>query len=279
MDYNSITQGWIDVNTPNLTPKINIGEYDKYALAYGYTSIGALKAGEFLFQEFLIDNMLGSIPVVNQVTALFQLDFSEDEVGLVEGYNLRIPGISEVENVVAILRGGFFNKDTGEFKSRNVVRIINELSSLFSIPLKNIDKIGRLISGAFASSGDAWALDVVQWYRGNSDAAEFTNAIKTGNTQYIQTFAEQAFGNDRVVNHITDLLASDDSLRLSLRNDDYFMFTNKDGEREKKDIPPATKMRYRRLTTLALSRAISKSKYRRLKPKEKTAVLQRIINY
>jgi len=250
-----------------------------FALAYGYTTIGTLKAGEFLFQEFLIDSMLGSIPVVNQLSALVRIGFGEDGIKLEEGYSLRIPVLSEATDILAIIRNGFINQDTGEFKSRNLVRVITKLSSVFGIPLTNLDKIGRLIAGALASGGDPWAIDVVQWYRGTSNATEFTNAIKTGNTTYIESFAEQAFENSRVVNHITDLLASDASLRLSLKDEDYFIYQNKDGERERKDIPSTIKTRYRRLTALALQRVISKSKYRSLKPKQKVAVLQRIINY
>jgi len=250
-----------------------------FALAYGYTTVGALAAGEFFFQEFLMESMLGSIPVLNQVTALLRFRFDEDGVRLEEGYNLRIPVISELEDVVAILSRGFINEDTGEFKSRNVIRILSKLGSIFGIPLANLDKIGRLIAGAVATSGEPWAIDVVQWYRGTSNAQEFSNAIKTGNTTYIESFAEQAFENTRVVNHITDILGSDPSLRLSLRNEDYFITVDEDGNRKRNEIPPSMKTRYRRFTVLALQKVMSKTAYRKLKPKEKVAVMQRIINY
>jgi hypothetical protein len=250
-----------------------------FALAYGYTTVGALAAGEFFFQEFLMESMLGSIPVLNQVTALLRFGFDEDGVRLEEGYNLRIPVISELEDVVAILSRGFINEDTGEFKSRNVVRILSKLGSIFGIPIANLDKIGRLIAGAVATSGEPWAIDVVQWYRGTSNAQEFSNAIKTGNTTYIESFAEQAFENTRVVNHITDILGSDPSLRLSLRNEDYFITVDEDGNRKRNEIPPSMKTRYRRFTVLALQKVMSKTAYRKLKPKEKVAVMQRIINY
>ena len=68
MDYHNITQGWISLNTPNSTPKITPGIYDKYAITYGYimlageitgikhSSLDGLAAGYTLEQSEILDN-------------------------------------------------------------------------------------------------------------------------------------------------------------------------------------------------------------------------------
>lgn len=250
------------------------------AVAYGYTTGAALMAGEFIVQELLIDNLLGSIPFLNMITGLIRFEANaEGELVLRQGFEPRIPGFEQMSNIVRIIGTGFVNEDTGEFQFRKVLRILFEFGEIFGIGASNIDKMGRLIASGFASSGQGWAIDWLQWYKGTTNAQELTNAIQSGNSAYIGNFVEEAFGETSVGTHITNLLASDPTLRLSLKNEDYFIYTDEDGERQTMDIPSSTKTRYRRLTVLALRKLIRSSKYRKLKAKDKVAALQRVINY
>ena len=45
MDYHAMTQGWIGSNTPNSSPKITPGVYDRYAITYGYIMLAGEVTG------------------------------------------------------------------------------------------------------------------------------------------------------------------------------------------------------------------------------------------
>jgi primase-polymerase (primpol)-like protein len=74
------------------------------------------------------------------------------------------------------------------------------------------------------------------------------------------------------------ILNSDSNIRLSLKSANFFT-AEKDGVTSTYDIPQATRSFYTTLTMQALSRLIIRGGYTRMNDTQKTAIVQRVINY
>jgi hypothetical protein len=233
---------------------------------------------EFWVNDFLWNNVVGSLPYVNSLTNLISFDL-EAPLLIQEGYQFSVPLYTELFTVVEALSTGVFYKDTGEFNFRKALRILESVLTPFGVPLRNIRSIVEIVFGTAAGVGNTKAIDVVQWFAGQSDSQAFSEAIKTGNRTYINKYVEDAYTDARVVRHIVDLTTADSSIRLSLKNEDSFITVDEEGKRTTHNVPLSVKSAYRRLTLKAIRSLMSKREYRRLTAKKKAETLQRVINY
>ena len=84
MDYHAITQGWVGDFTPNAAPKITIGNYDRYAITYGYIIlIPYLSAmlDTLYYQDSINPNAVGVIKLIeNNISSLFSFLLSSSEI-------------------------------------------------------------------------------------------------------------------------------------------------------------------------------------------------------
>jgi hypothetical protein len=118
------------------------------------------------------------------------------------------------------------------------------------------------------------SVEVMNWYMSRTPAQGLTASVINGDKKAIEVYLDEKFSNSLVQNEIAKLLSSDTSLRLSLRNDDTFVYKGKTYE-----IPEYRKDKYNRYAQKALQKLITNSAYRRLSNKDKIKSIQRIINY
>jgi hypothetical protein len=244
-------------------------------LALGYTDMDDALF-EFVVNDFVWGGVVGSIPMINQLTSLLQFD--KDKFIKV-GYEAQLPFFSQLVSIVEEFSYGLINQDTGEFNFRRASKIFQEALGVIGVPLNNIEKIFRLVFGLTGALGDNTSIELNQWFAGQTDAQALTAAVQSGSRAAINNYVEEAFNNTKVQNEIVNLLSNDSSLKLSLRNEDYFIDVQEDGTRKKVDIPSFKKSKYRRLQMSALMRLFTKGAYRRLSNKQKAQSIQRIINY
>ena len=242
--------------------------------------IGRIDDEDALFEgivnDFVWGNIVGSIPYINTLTQLMRFD---QDTFITTGYEFRVPVLSDVFQIIEIISNGLVNKDTGEVKGRQILRIFETLLLPLGIPLANIRKIVEMLVGVGSSFGFEAAVDASQWFAAQTDAQALSEAVSTGNKTFINKYVEDAFSNVRVAEHIAEILQEDKTIKLSLKNEDYFITVDNEGKRTTHTVLPGMKARYRKHTMNAIKKLLSKSNYRRLKPKKKAEVLQRIINY
>ena len=245
------------------------------AMAMGYTNADDALF-EFLVNNFVWGNVVGSMPMFNQITSLLQFD--QDTVVRV-GFEPQLPFIGELVNIVEQFSYGLINGNTGEFNYRRALRILNEVLTPFGVPAKKIEEIFKLTFNIGSLFGDKTSSDVSQWFAGQTDAQALTKAVTDRNKSAVNSYVDEVFSNSRVQNEIVGLLLSDNSFRISLFNEDTFIDVQKDGSRKIVKIPPMVKSKYRRLQMNAIMKLISKGKYRSLSKKQKLQSIQRIISY
>lgn len=231
---------------------------------------------EAIVNDFVWGNIVGSLPYVNTFTQLMRFD--QDRV-ITTGYEFRVPLLSDFFQIVEIISNGLVNKDTGELKGRQILRIFETMLVPLGIPLPNIRKIVEMLVGVGSSFGFEAAIEASQWFAAQNDAQALSEAVSNGNRTFINKYVEDAFSNVKVAEHIAELLQEDRTIKLSLKNEDYFITVDADGKRTTHDVPAPMKSKYRKHTMNAIKKLLGKSAYLRLKPKERAKVLQRIINY
>jgi hypothetical protein len=231
---------------------------------------------EAVVNDFVWGNIVGSLPYINTLTQLMRFD---PEKVITTGYEFRVPILSDVFQIIEIISNGLINQDTGNVKGRQILRIFEIALLPLGIPLGNIRKIVEMLVGVGSSFGLETAIDASQWFAAQTDAQALSEAVSTGNRTFINKYVEDAFSNVRVAEHIAEVLQQDRTIKLSLKNEDYFITVDADGKRTTHDVPAPMKTKYRKHTMNAIKKLLGKSAYLRLKPKDKAKVLQRIINY
>jgi hypothetical protein len=242
--------------------------------------VGRVNPEDALFEgivnDFIWGNIVGSIPYTNTLTQLMRFD---QKTVISTGYEFRVPLLSDFFQVVEIISNGLVNQDTGELKGRQILRLFEVVLMPLGISLQNVRKIVEMLVGIGSAFGFETAVDASQWFAAQTDAQALSEAVSTGNRTFINKYVEDAFSNVRVAEHIAELLQEDRTIKLSLKNEDYFITVDADGKRTNHSVKASMKTKYRKHTMNAIKKLLSKSAYLRLKPKDQAKVLQRIINY
>ena len=230
------------------------------------------EAFEFWINDVLWGNIVGSIPIVNQISQALQWDI---ETGIRLGYDFKMPIISEVTQLVQI--GSTLSN--GKNIERKVIKMLEVISSIWGIPLKNFNRSISTISRLIGKRGNKEAMWLYRFYNNKSKAEGLNEAIKTSNTKQIQVYTAERFSNIRVQNEIVKLLANNPEEKLNLYSVDTFRKKKEDGTYEEYKIPEKTREKYFILAQRSLQKLMSLSSYRKLKDPEKIKAIQRVINY
>jgi hypothetical protein len=166
----------------------------------------------------------------------------------------------------------------GSLNMRKVLRIFEQALQPFGVPLASISRLVQTIFGFGAKLGNPTSMEAVQWFAGQTDAVALTQAIKAGDRNRINYYISQVYSSVPVQKEIMRILNSDSNIRLSLKSANFFT-AEKDGVTSTYDIPQATRSFYTTLTMQALSRLIIRGGYTRMNDTQKTAIVQRVINY
>jgi hypothetical protein len=242
----------------------------------GYYNAEDDVAFELVFNEILWSGLIGSFPIVNLFTSLIQFD---KQTIIRQGFEPTLPGFGEISQVVNLLSTGLFYKDTGDLNFRKVLRLFGEILAPLGIPLKNIERLVRLIFGIGSGLGLDFAREGMQWFMGQTDAQALTEAIKRGDKGAIEYFIEQTFENTVVQKEMLRLALSDKNIRFSFKNDTSFVVTDSKGNRKTFRIQPSVRSFYTQSTNTALRRLFQSGRYKAFSNQEKAKVAQRIINY
>jgi hypothetical protein len=229
---------------------------------------------ELFVNEIIWGNLVGSVPLLNILTSSIEFD---PKTFLRVGYEPELPGIGELVKVAEIISSGLTMQD-GSLNMRKVLRIFEQALQPFGVPLASISRLVQTIFGFGAKLGNPTSMEAVQWFAGQTDAVALTQAIKAGDRNRINYYISQVYSSVPVQKEIMRILNSDSNIRLSLKSANFFT-AEKDGVTSTYDIPQATRSFYTTLTMQALSRLIIRGGYTRMNDTQKTAIVQRVINY
>ncbi len=236
---------------------------------------------DFIFNEFLWDNLIGSIPYINQFTQMWRWNFDKEKGTITKaGFDPRIPLLSEFLNITKDFSSIVFFNPTEQDKERNARKyyeIIEEVTHMFGIPIKNARKIGQLASGIFAEYGSKEGRKLDMLFNNKTRSEAYYDAIKQGNREEINGYVSDRFDNLNVQNEIVRLGMEKQTVKIY--DVTYFRAMDEDGKYKEYSISQGVSDKYKELTQRSLVKLFRSSSYRRLPDHLKAKALQRVINY
>jgi len=236
---------------------------------------------DFIFNEFLWDNLIGSIPYINQLTQMWRWNFNEEKGTITKaGFDPRIPLLSEFLNITKDFSSIVFFNPTEQEKERNARKyyeIIEEVTHMFGIPIKNARKIGQLTSDITAEYGSKQGRELDMLFNNKTRSEAYYEAIRQGNREEINGYVSDRFDNLNVQNEIVRLGMEKQTVKIY--DVTYFRSMGEDGKYKEYSIPQGVSDKYKELTQRSLVKLFRSSSYRRLPDHLKAKALQRVINY
>lgn len=236
---------------------------------------------EFLVNDLLIQNIIGAIPIFNQIVNVFQI--RDGEISQV--YTQRVPGISDaiesLDVLLSAMKDIFEGKATPESLFRSLAKFAEETSVFTGIPFRNLRKaLGytlRLTDAMF--DGESYFGFEEFWYN-RTEAQQLGYAIRNNDERKINNYIGRTFSKNEVKEEMLRLLGTDDKASISLKfNATTFKAKNLNDEMVEYNIPEKTREKYKIMAQRALSYLVKNSKYKRLSDRDKLATIQRILNY
>ena len=236
---------------------------------------------DFIINEFIWDNLIGSIPYINQFTQMWRWNFDKEKGTITkDGFDPRIPLLSEFLNITKDFSSIVFYNPTEQDKERNarkIYEIIEETMYLFGIPIKNARKIGQLGSGIIAEYGSKEGRKLDMLFNNKTRSEAYYDAIRQGNREEINGYVSDRFDNLNVQNEIVRLGMKKHTVKIY--DVTYFRAMDEDGKYQEYSISQEVSDKYKGLTQRALVKLFRSSSYRRLPDHLKAKALQRVINY
>lgn len=236
---------------------------------------------DFIFNEFLWDNLIGSIPYINQFTQMWRWNFDKEKGTIIkDGFDPRTPLFSEFENIKNDFKSIVFFNPTEQEKERNARKyyeIIEEVMHMFGIPIKNARKIGQLASNITAEYGSKQGRELDMLFNNKTRSEAYYQAIKEGNREEINGYVSDRFENLNVQNEIVRLGMEKQTVKIY--DVTYFRAMDEDGKNKEYSIPQEVSDKYKGLTQRSLVKLFRSSSYRRLPDHLKAKAMQRVINY
>ncbi|MDA3932049.1 MAG: hypothetical protein PF513_04860 [Tenericutes bacterium] len=260
-----------------------IDQWWQKTLGYGEEIPEGKENINLILNEFILQNLIGSIPYVNQFTKQMQFDFDMNEghptgIGLTGGFEPKLPLLSDFG---AFTNDAFkiMDKD-GNIDGRAIYETIEELAYMFGIPIKNAEKMGKITSNVFASYGSEQGRTMDRVINNQTKSEAYYQAIKNENQEEVDGYVKDMFNNTRVVSEIVDLnMKVDDKNRIKIYDVNTFRKLQSDDTYKNIKIPEAQKQKFQRLTERGLRKLITRVGYRKLTDKHKAKTMQRVINY
>lgn len=240
---------------------------------------------DFLVNELLLQNIIGSIPYLNLVTSLFQFQ----DGNLKQQYEVRVPLVSDVTRILnESLRlvntiGDIANGEAKPSKIfRDLIRIIESTGNLTGIPFSNIRKITSYILKLETEwFGGSSYYDFEEFFYSRTNAQQLGTAVSKNDEEKIAFYIGRTIENTGVKDEILYLLKQLEDESISLRfNAETFQAKSVSGDGMTTfNIPERTKEKYKILSQRAIAYLIKTPSYKRKSEKEKLASIQRILNY
>ena len=228
---------------------------------------------DFLFNQFLLQNIIGSIPYVNAVSSLFQ--FTLDDKRLEQAFDETLPGISEIAKTLGLVLEITYDITDGKSPWRNVVRLGETLGQITGMPVRNIVRITELVT-KFSDFG----VEFEEFYYSRTNAQQLARAVSSGNSGRIEYYVQQTLTNTAVKNSVIKTLTKAKDAELNLRQYENFRAKNPlTGDMVEYDIPARTQEKYNLLAQRALQFLIRNPYYIRMSEEEKVDAMQRVFNY
>ena len=243
----------------------NVGEEDEIA--------------DFIFNEFIWNNLVGSIPYLNQITQMIEFDFGkEDGLPFKMGFEPRVPLLSELGNIFLDLTQIRFGDNSNV--ERKLYEIVEEISHMLGIPIKNARKIAQIIGSTMGEYGSERGRELDRLFNNKTRTIAYYDAIREGNQNEIRGYVEDRFNNIVVQNELVRLnMKSDGNDRIKIYDESNFRAMDENGKYITYEIPETVGDKYKNLTQQSLIRLIRSSEYRRLPDHHKAKMIQRVINY
>ena len=236
---------------------------------------------DFVFNEFLWDNMIGSIPYINQLTQMWRWNFDQEKGTITkDGFDPRVPLLSEFLNITKDFSSIVFFNPTEQEKEKNARKyyeIIEEMMYMFGIPIKNAKKIGQLTSNIMGEYGSKQGRELDMLFNNKTRSVAYYDAIKAGDREEINGYVADRFDNLNVQNEIVRLNMENNTVKIY--DVTYFKSMDEDGKYQEFSIPQEVSDKYKTLTQRALVKMFRSSSYRKLPDNLKAKALQRVINY
>ena len=235
---------------------------------------------DFIINEFFWDNLLGSIPYLNQFTQQIRIDFdTNNPLGFwfKEGFEPKMPLLDDFTRLSLDLVQIWDSE--GNFRERKLYDALEELGHMIGFPIKNARKIAQIAGKTFGEYGSERGREVDRLFNNKTRTEAYYDAIKEGSRKEINEYVNDRFENVRVRNEIVSLLTKFPDERIKIYDVDTFRKMGEDGKYDTYSIPEKTNDKYRQLTQRALGRLIGRSGYRRLTDEHKIKTIQRVINY
>jgi hypothetical protein len=242
---------------------------------------------EFWVNDVFWDNMIGSLPYINQATQAIEFEFKDDNklLPIDSGFPSEIPGLSQLYRAfedlsqirinepkdAPIMQRLFGEKTNTE---RKLFDALQEFSEMFGFPLKNLRKLVQMTSNAMARQGNEGARDLNRLIRNQTKSEAYYQAIKEGEKDIIQSYVDDKFDSIVIQNEITRLMIANPDQRIKIYDVNYFRSMNDEGTYDYIDIPDKTKDEYNALIQKGLRSLIRSSKYRRFSDEDKIKAIQ-----
>jgi hypothetical protein len=236
----------------------------------GYHDDDDNMAFELLVNEFLWSNLVGAVPIINQVSQMLEFDL---KTGIATQFPPQIPLLSEIEKIISI--GSTLHN--GKNVPRKIIKIFEQAGQITGIPVRNFVRAMEGITRLFAHRG--FFVDSFQFFTSQSDAETIRYMIEGGKRKAVETLVSSSMESSAIQNELTRLMMENPDERINLYNVDSFKKKTEDGDYKEYKFPAEIKEKREHDTKIALLKLFNKKEYHVLDDKEKMKVIQRIINY
>ena len=247
-----------------------------FARLRGFTEDDEEMLKDFFYNEFILQNLIGTIPYVNAIINTFQFDVKNENLRLNRVFDVRMPLLSEVQDVFELSLKTYYNLRDGKSPTKNLIRLGETVGQMTGLPVRNTFRLTEYITKINSDASIAFE----EFYYSRTSAELLNNAIKQGSSPKVQNYIARSITNSAVKNELTELVLRTEDAELNLRQYETFKAKNPiTDEMIEYKIPQRTNEKYKLLTQRALQLLIRSAGYRRLPDEEKIKAVQRVFNY
>lgn len=149
---------------------------------------------DFIVNKLLLNNLLGSIPLVNALTSLVELNNGENFT--TSFYSSSLDLLAPPKNLLRSFIS-FVNMTTKkEWRGQTALTFIKNLSSFLGIPLKNLIRIIETSNNILSKSGIEYMVNLNNWFKKRTDKKALKIALLKGDNKIVEHYLK---GADNIV--------------------------------------------------------------------------------